>query len=158
MDKQFNINILNKNSSSKVISRGKTKKDIKIFGELNKGEFIIPRNTKGWLEYDNTSGYYFELDKPFKYPNWCGSLYRLDNFKDSKEISKQIECYEASNSERIEYLITNINIKRIVRGLKEINPNNIRFCLNMALENNFDLDVAIQTYLDDIEIQAETLY
>lgn len=157
INKKFNINILNKDSDIKVLSRGETKNDIKIPDRCNRGEIIISIGTKGWLEWDGLR-FLFEFDKPFKYPNWNGSEYRIDYFRKMERIKEQIKCYEASNEERIEYLVKNINIKRIVRGLQDINPGNIRFCLNMALENNLDLDMAIQTYLDDIEIQAEALY
>lgn len=154
MSKNFNINILNQNSSVKVVLRGKIKEDIKIYDELGRGDIAIPKGTKGWIEWDCIYGFVFELDEPFKYPNWHGCLYRFCYNKKSKKFKNQIKYYEASNDERIEYLVQNINVKREVRGLKEINPKNIRFALNMALVNNLDLEMAIQTYLDDIEREA----
>lgn len=153
MNKDFNINILNRNSSKKVISRGEIKETIKISNRLNKGEIIIPKGTKGWLEWDGQR-FVFEFDESFKYSQWHGSLYRFDYYKNARKMKNQIKCYEASNDERIEYLVRNINIERRIHGLKEINPCNIRFALNIALKNTLDLEVAIQTYLDDIELQV----
>lgn len=157
MNKNFNINMLNQNSSVKVTSRGEIKEDIKMYDKFGRGDITIPKGAKGWLEWNYIHGFVFELDEPIKYPRWIGSLYRLCYNKKSKKFKRQIKCYEASNDERIEYLTHNINIKRSCRGLKEINPGNIRFALNMALVNNLDLEMAVQTYLDDIEIEAKAI-
>lgn len=151
MSENFNINMLNQNSSVKVTSRGEIKETIKIYDKLGKGDITIPKGTKGWIEWNYIHGFVFELDEPFKYSRWHGSLYRLCFNKKSKKFKKQIRWYEASNDERIEFLVKNINIKRRSRGLKEINPGNIRLALNMALVNNLDLEEAVQIYLDDIE-------
>lgn len=154
MKNSFNINILNQGYKSQVISRGETKKTI-VINEKDKGKIIIKKGTKGWLEWNGLE-LVFELDTPMKYPNWHGSVYRLIYRNESYKFKKYIKCYEATEEERIEYAINKINIKRRVRGLKEINPSVIRFNLNLALVNNLDLDKALQTYLDDIEIQVKS--
>lgn len=154
MNKNFNINLLNMDSRNKVLTRGEIINEIKIKDEFSKGEIIVPKGTKGWLEWEGTR-LTFEFDEAFKYPNWHGSVYRLDYYKKSRKVKSQIRTYEANNEERIEYLVRYINVKRSVRGLNELNPNNIRFALDMALTSGIDLDKAIQIYLDDIEIQVK---
>lgn len=152
MNKTFNINILNQDSCSKIISRAEAKKNIRLTDNFTKESIIINAGSKGWVEWNGKS-LIFELDHPIACKKSAGSSYRVIYNNQKRKFKKEIRCYEASNQERIEYIIKDINIQRDMKALSPLNPNTVRLNLNMALINNTDLQMAIQTYLDDIKVQ-----
>lgn len=151
MRKTFNINLVLKDCESKVLFRGVLKRTIRIKNIYPSGsDVIIKSGEKGWVERRD-GVITFELDEPIPFENSDASCYRVVYRDNVFKFNRDIQKYEASNEERIDYTVKHLKSLRSINGLESIDTNLIKTDLDEALLYEKDLDKAVENYLKEIQ-------